>query len=30
MYPRSPFLTKPEYKDIYELMTGWLAQVKSS
>jgi len=29
MYPRSPFLTKPEYKDIYELMTGWLAQVKS-
>ena len=29
MYPRSPFLTKPEYKGIYELMTGWLAQVKS-
>ena len=28
MYPRSPFFTQSEYKDIYELITGWLAQVQ--
>jgi hypothetical protein len=30
MYPQSPFLTNPEYKDIHALMTGWLTQVQAS
>lgn len=30
MYPQSPFFTNPEYKNIHELIKGWLAQVKSS
>ena len=28
MYPQSPFLTNPEYKDIHALITGWLTQVQ--
>ena len=28
MYPQSPFLTNPEYKDIHILITGWLTQVQ--
>jgi serine/threonine protein kinase len=30
MYPQSPFLTKPEYKNVYELIIGWLAQVQQN
>lgn len=30
MYPQSPFFTKAEYKNIHEMMTGWLTQVQTS